>query len=111
MEVGHGKHLESLPIDLGNVDKKMKVARYPEFPRSTNLKSKLIKCVIYRCYYNAVEKNAQEWLCVEQSRELFSNMRRGGASNACFHSRMSPSCRQAVNFWKCAFILVHLFQE
>ena len=38
------------------------------------------------CYYSAVEKNAEERLCVEQSRELFSNIRgRGGASNACFH--------------------------
>ena len=35
----------------------------------------------------SVEKNAEERLCVEQSRELFSNIRgRGGASNACFHS-------------------------
>ena len=40
-----------------------------------------------RCYYSAVEKNAGERLCVEQSYELFSNIRgRGGASNACFHS-------------------------
>ena len=32
-------------------------------------------------------KEAVRWLCVEQSRELFSNIRgRGGASNACFHS-------------------------
>ena len=31
--------------------------------------------------------DAEEQLCVEQSRELFSNIRgRGGASNACFHS-------------------------
>ena len=30
---------------------------------------------------------AVRWLCVEQSRELFSDIRgRGGASNACFHS-------------------------
>ena len=37
-------------------------------------------------YYTAVDKKAEEWLCVEQSRELFSNIRgRGGASNACFH--------------------------
>ena len=42
---------------------------------------------IYRCHYSAVEKNAEEQLCVEQSCELFSNIRgRGGASNACFHS-------------------------
>ena len=32
-------------------------------------------------------RDAEERLCVEQSRELFSNMRgRGGASNICFHS-------------------------
>ena len=32
-------------------------------------------------------KGAVRWLCVEQSRELFSDIRgRGGASNACFHS-------------------------
>ena len=32
-------------------------------------------------------QGADWWLCVEQSRELFSNIRgRGGASNACFHS-------------------------
>ena len=44
---------------------------------------------------------------MEQNRELFSDIRgRGGASNACFHSWMSPSRRQAVNFSKCAFILV-----
>ena len=31
--------------------------------------------------YSAVEKNAEERLCVEKSRELFSNIRaRGGAS-------------------------------
>ena len=35
----------------------------------------------------AVDKKAEEWLCVEQSLELFSAIRgRGGASNACFHS-------------------------
>ena len=46
-----------------------------------------VECVAYRCYYSAVEKNAEEQLCAEQSRELFSNIRgRGGASNACFHS-------------------------
>ena len=32
-------------------------------------------------------KGAVRWLCVEQSRELFSDIRgRGGASNACCHS-------------------------
>ena len=32
-------------------------------------------------------KGAVRWLCVEQSHELFSDIRgRGGASNACFHS-------------------------
>ena len=42
---------------------------------------------IYRWYYDAVEKKVEECLCVEQSRELFSNIRgRGGASNACFYS-------------------------
>ena len=42
---------------------------------------------IYHWYYNAVEEKAEECLCVEQSRELFSKIRgRGGASNACFHS-------------------------
>ena len=41
----------------------------------------------YRWLYDAVEKKAEECLCVEQSRELFSKIRgRGGASNACFHS-------------------------
>ena len=40
-----------------------------------------------RWYYDAVEKEAEEYLCVEQSRELFSKIRgRVGASNACFHS-------------------------
>ena len=35
----------------------------------------------------AVSKGVEEWLCVEQSRELISDIRgRGGASNACFHS-------------------------
>ena len=34
-----------------------------------------------------LEKKAEEWLCVEQSHELFSDIRgRGGASNVCFHS-------------------------
>ena len=42
---------------------------------------------IYCWYYAEVDKKAEEWLCVEQSRELFSNIRgSGGASNACFHS-------------------------
>ena len=42
---------------------------------------------LYRWYYDTVEKEAEECLCVEQSRELFSKIRgRGGASNACFHS-------------------------
>ena len=37
--------------------------------------------------YVTVDKKAEEWLCVEQSRELFSDIRgRGGASNACLHS-------------------------
>ena len=32
-------------------------------------------------------KGAVRWLCVEQSHELFSDIRgRGGASNVCFHS-------------------------
>ena len=32
-------------------------------------------------------RDAEKRLCVEQSRELFSNIRgRGGASNVCFHS-------------------------
>ena len=43
-------------------------------------------CAIYRWYYSAVEKKAEECLNVEHSCELFSNIRgRGGASNACFH--------------------------
>ena len=42
---------------------------------------------IYRWYYAAVDKKAEEWFWVEQSRELCSDIRgRGGASNACFHS-------------------------
>ena len=58
-----------------------------------------LECAIYCWYYGAVEKKAERWLCVEQSRELFSKVRgRGGASNACFHSWISPSRRQAVNF-------------
>ena len=37
-------------------------------------------------YYGVVEKKAEECLCVEQSRELFSEiMGRGGATNFCFH--------------------------
>ena len=44
-------------------------------------------CSIYRWYYDAVDKTAEQCLCVEQSHELFSKIRgRGGASNACFHS-------------------------
>ena len=36
---------------------------------------------------SGIPKGAERWLCVEQSRELFSDIRgRGGASNACFHS-------------------------
>ena len=32
-------------------------------------------------------RQGEGWLCVEQSRELFSDIRRRGvASNACFHS-------------------------
>ena len=42
---------------------------------------------IYHWYHAAIEKKAPEELCVEQNRELFSDIRgRGGASNACFHS-------------------------
>ena len=42
---------------------------------------------IYHWCYSVTAKGAVRWLCVEQSRELFSDMRgRGGASNACFHS-------------------------
>ena len=42
---------------------------------------------IRRWYCGAVDKTAEEWLCVEQSHELFSDLRgRGGASNGCFHS-------------------------
>ena len=38
-------------------------------------------------WYHAAVKKAPEELCVEQNRELFSDIRgRGGASNACFHS-------------------------
>ena len=34
-----------------------------------------------------VSKGAEKWLCVEQSCELFSEIReRGGTSNACFQS-------------------------
>ena len=34
-----------------------------------------------------VPKGAERWLCVEQRRELFSDIRgRGGASNVCLHS-------------------------
>ena len=41
----------------------------------------------YRLCYSLTDKGAERWLCVEQSRELFSDIRgRGGASNACFHS-------------------------
>ena len=37
--------------------------------------------------HRLVPKGAERWLCVEQSRELFSDIRgRGGASNACLHS-------------------------
>ena len=46
-----------------------------------------LECTIYRWYNTAEDKKAEEGLCVEQSRELFSDiMGRGGASNACFHS-------------------------
>ena len=38
---------------------------------------------------------------MEQNGELFSDIRgRGGASNAYLHSCMSPSRRQAVNFFE-----------
>ena len=57
--------------------------------------------------YTLPAKGAERWLCMEQSHELFSYIRGGGgASDACFHSWMSPSHRQAVNFSKWAFILV-----
>ena len=47
--------------------------------------------------YTPVHKSGEEWLCVEQNRELFTGIRgRGGANNVCFHSRMSLSHRQAV---------------
>ena len=66
-----------------------------------------IEYVIYYWYYTRAAKGAEWWLCVEHSSELFIDIRGGGgASNACFYSLMSPSCRQAVNFSKCAFILV-----
>ena len=40
--------------------------------------------VLMRSWYF---KGAEQWLCVEQSRELFSGISgRGGVSNACFHS-------------------------
>ena len=46
----------------------------------------LTRITIYRWYYPAVDKKAAEELCVEQNRELFSDIRgRGGASNARFH--------------------------
>ena len=46
-----------------------------------------LEYAIYHWCYTLVPKGAEQWLCVEQSRELFSNIRgRGGASNACFHS-------------------------
>ena len=45
----------------------------------------------------AVHKIFQQWLCVEQSCELFTDIRgSGGASNVCFHSLMSPSCIDKV---------------
>ena len=44
-------------------------------------------CLSYGGSGNKTNKKAEEWLCVEQSRELFSDIRgRGGASNACLHS-------------------------
>ena len=48
-----------------------------------------------------VHRRAKQWLCVEQSHELFTNIRRrGGASNPFFHSWMRPSHKPAVKFWK-----------
>ena len=49
----------------------------------------------------------QQWLCVDQSYELFTDiMGRGGASNVCLDSWMSSSRRQTVNFLKYSLILV-----
>ena len=40
------------------------------------------ECAIYRLCCNAIERAFQQWLCVEQSCELCTNIRgRGGASN------------------------------
>ena len=36
---------------------------------------------------SVLHSSGEEWLCVEQNRELFTDIRgRGGASNVCFHS-------------------------
>ena len=38
-----------------------------------------------------VYKHGEEWLCVEETHELFTDIRRrGGASNVCFHSLNNP---------------------
>ena len=51
--------------------------------RMRNISLVLPLSMVLRCS----RQEAEEWLCVEQSRELFNDvMGRGGASNACFHS-------------------------
>ena len=60
--------------------------------------------LIYHWYYAAVEKKLKSG-CV-WNRAVRCLARWGANSNACFHSWMSPSGRQAVNFFKCACILV-----
>ena len=52
-------------------------------------------------YNAAVYKKAEEGLCVEQSRELFSDiMERGGASNAC----MLPLVNEPLPYTSCEFL-------
>ena len=58
-------------------------------PRSCDRMPSLVggRGLVYRWYYVAVDKKAEEELCVEQNHELFSDIRgKGRASNACLYS-------------------------
>ena len=59
-------------------------SRMPSLVGDRGLELRVVRNILD---YAPVAKGAEEWLCVEQTRELFSDIRgRGGASNACFHS-------------------------
>ena len=46
-----------------------------------------IEYITYHWCYTPVHESVDEWLYVEQSHEVFTNIKgRGGVSNTCFHS-------------------------